>query len=565
MSTFQTTIVGSVLEHVLSLCAFDDISSLALVNKRYLHTITGVGMIPASDEEHVVHKSGCGYAWSGLMDRIGYDYGIHTDVNQCSHPNLAFRTAVARSMRDFLSNKSCTTGENTGKLDNLVKRLTGDKVVLPKIPENSDQFVNDKYLNWRRTRALFRMFCCLETRFLPFGFSESFVGYKKQLEFDDSDLMPRFYHGIIPYGRSHALLICIPTFIYIWIMDQLHDAESFSIVNFANTNECRVYARPSYGYNCTMGNYVSLFCTDPNNSEIAFENFFHRTFGFCGSVQLKYTIDCDSGQTKIYEIQHFIADGHEIFTVFARNEKIKIIVSKRAMLNPITYKTVTAIEQLATECQKIVLDNSLFNFGVNYHVVVAENNNPVWLSLTDPTETWHTLFQTPDSLSYTVELWNSNSQERFVTRTRSSDNFWRDAHAPYFSDVEKDGTFVVVYACLYAMNWHSDTSCLVLHFAKFKQSNLIKRLTFTIRPTMEFAKRIARRRHHWLTPKMACSIVYNRGMVGISQLVYPHELSGFAVDTERKCVIDARRKKDYFPASDYIWTVNDYGVVESRD
>ena len=161
-ASFLRTLNALVLDEMLQILPFNDIVGLALTDKELLERITGQGDPPRTVEEHAVHRSGRAYAWSGILDRIGLEFGMHTDVDKCTHPNPAIRKKVAESMRRLLSNK--TDHPNTllhNRLDSVVRYNSVRPLGFPRTDANPT-FLSDRYLNWRRTFTLFLLYWKLQ-------------------------------------------------------------------------------------------------------------------------------------------------------------------------------------------------------------------------------------------------------------------------------------------------------------------------------------------------------------------------------------------------------------------
>ena len=213
-SLFETTMRGAVLCEVLQYLDFREICSLVLTNKSFLQMITGLAYVPSNDNEHARTKNGSGYVWSGIVDKLCNDFGIHTDSNLCTHPNPFMRTFVSHNMREVLSNDKISFEDRlTSKpryVDHLLDTIT--RSVLKKefetpVAIKGREFDETRFLNWRRTVVMFHLWCQLhilrETQYHP-----KIAYSKNELQMFIGEAIVSAKHGVVTEVYD--------TFIYMW-------------------------------------------------------------------------------------------------------------------------------------------------------------------------------------------------------------------------------------------------------------------------------------------------------------------------------------------------------------
>ena len=159
---FITSMSSLAFNELIANLQFTDLVALARTNRELYERLTGGSQPPNTPEEHAIHKSGRAYAWQGLLDNLGDAFGVHTNPNNCRHPNPALRKKVASSMRQYINNDETNS---VFLLRNELDQITAqfyDADVRPNSGNNSARYSASRYLNWRRTVVLFQLLSKLE-------------------------------------------------------------------------------------------------------------------------------------------------------------------------------------------------------------------------------------------------------------------------------------------------------------------------------------------------------------------------------------------------------------------
>ena len=492
-ASFLTTLNALVLDEMLQILPFADIVGLALTSTEFLERITGRGNPPRTFEEHAIHRSGRAYAWPGILDRITRDFGMHTDVDKCTHPNPALRKKVAESMRRLLSNKTDHPDTSLHNRLNNVVRLNSDTEIQFPRTEETQTFSSDRYLNWRRTFVLFLLYTQLHESSQKQDPDNDYFTDKKSIS-DGHYPLDNVKHGVVVASIDGLLYVVsvadyVPRSLPLEIPIRVFGTE---IRVSRDSNDIYLFKKPLYGAVQTkyMGpgyTYTVYYISPQSDGNSVVTKSFPK---LDGDMTISYFEK--NGVTDLCVV-NFINDS--VIVWFTTNDPIVITLDTRFEINSLGSVDNVAKQKLVGLAQNVSDKYGKLNANPYLFVAFAK-------SLRGTVER-HAYFSPIDDLNDTRIL---NREQLLFKRiigdetSRMELGVWKSTGINSFSwpsrvknilftEIDKTQTFFVVTTYLPlreryspASNNESDaiTNNLVITVAKFNKINLLKRVTFVI-------------------------------------------------------------------------------------
>ena len=474
---------------------FTDLVALARTNRELYERLTGGFKPPTDPEQHAIHSSGRAYAWQGLLDKLGNEFGIHTDPDNCQHPNPALRKKVAKSMRQYINND---TNNPVPVLRNELDQITAqfyETRVTPTGGNNSGLYSEARYLNWRRTVVLFRLLVALTNAFE--GRLQWSPSKKPSLRFDNS----AFWGVVVRSGSNNtdAEMLVVTDFVNIptvlantkLVTNKIVFPKRYDVIEQIGSNKsgCIFFYRATG----TFENLWGIEYVDPNGSgdeTLIEKGLLLENVHF--AAQYVNRSDQDRNDVDIVFMLTLKQNGIDFYGWWTPGKSVQMIVGENFVLPPVNESDLATWYSREPNVTVARVNLNMFEFPIGPNPYVA-----VFSRISDGVNTVTSYLPVKSANDRLKPLFRS--QRWFVKNVNSSSSsitFSDPRNAPFvynrmrrycmFTPIERDQTFWFASKRSFTNVASGDSYAefvntnIIIDVAKFKRDKLQKRLSFVI-------------------------------------------------------------------------------------